>query len=423
MAQFAQGIHPTRSKKKAPPVKIRHVGTDWAHGIETILLPKYKHLIPRAWLYGGSWTKAWSEKKKTFKFANGSQISFRAWEQEKDKHGGDDLDAIGLDEHGAQEKYQENAMRLIDRDGFLMAAMTPELGVTWEEDHVLEPPEKLNIEHYFFDTEHNPHLSKRGVEKIKAGIKDPQVADAKLRGQFVPLTGRVIPSWNPKLSVIPDDPESIRTCPRVFCIDLHTKTPSAALWAAWRPSQGRDGFDFVIYRTAKRAYTVNEWKQYIVKASAGEKVSLWLGDESERETGARGIWNQDSIIAAFNSRDDDCDIVLPIQQVEKGPGSFEAGIFKLRDWFQPDKTGKPRIFVFESCNYGIEYINGKPCGSLPWELKRYSFKKEQKADEETLREKVRKVNDHLIDDTRYLITAGPIMTTSTPSFDAEVYGG
>ena len=57
-------------------------------------------------------------------------------------------------------------------------------------------------------------------------------------------------------------------------------------------------------------------------------------------------------------------------------------------------------------DYATERINGKVCGSLPWEMGRYQYKREQKADEETLREKVRKVNDHLIDDLRYIAMVG-----------------
>jgi len=410
LAQFAQGIHPVRSAHRKPPVFIRHCATDWQHGVGT-LLKKYQHLIPRTWLRGQSWSDAWKESQKAMSFANGSVITFRAFEQEVNKFGADDLDAVGQDEHGPEPYYIENKMRLADRNGFFMAAMTPEFGITWEEQHVTEPPGGMKVEHYFLATANNPHLSREGIAQVEATIRDPKLADAKLRGLFVPLTGLVIPAYNPRLSIIADRPLHDNAS-RVFCIDLHTKAPSAALWGAWEPSEGRDGFDFVVYRTIKAASTVDGWKRTISAKSAGEKINLWLGDESERETGAAGIWGQDSIIKAFNEPSDDCSIVLPIQQVEKGPGSFDAGIFKLRDWFGPDKTGKPRIFIMESCNSGVEYINGKPCGSLPWELKRYSFKKEQKADEETLRENVRKVNDHFIDCVRYLVNVGPVSAGS-----------
>jgi len=400
MAQFAQGVHPIRSEKQKPPVFIRHCAPSWEDNIQDVLIKKYQRLIPRAWLKGGSWSDAITRGGRFIVFSNGSKISFKSSEQKLNKWGGDDLDAVGQDEHIPESYYLENRMRLADRDGFFMAAMTPELGITWEEDHVLEPPERVSIEHYFFDTEHNPHLSEVGVAKVKATIKDPRLAEAKLHGRFVPLSGLVIPQFNYDISVIPDrnlHPDAFR----VFCIDLHIKTPSAAMWAAWEP----DG-TLVVYRTAKKAFTVPEWKAFIRAKSTDGTPQMWLADETERETGVKGVYGQDSIVTAFNQGEDR----LPLTQVEKGANSFEAGIYRLWSMFKPDLiTRRAKIEIFKSCDYGTEYIGGKVHGSLIWELRRYQYKTEQKGDEETLREKVRKINDHYIDDVRYIAMAGPRM--------------
>ena len=65
-----------------------------------------------------------------------------------------------------------------------------------------------------------------------------------------------------------------------------------------------------------------------------------------------------------------------------------------------------KIRIFKSCDYAPERVNGKVHGSLVWEIKKYMYKKESKADEETLREKVRTVNDHYISDLRGIAMAG-----------------
>lgn len=419
MAQFAQGVHPVRSLYQKPPVKIRHCATDWMHGVEGILLNKYKALIPEAWLVGDSWSDAWSAALHGFRFKNDSYISFRTFEQEKNKFGGEDLDAIAQDEIGPEGHYIENRARLVDRRGFFMAAMTPEDGITWEQEHVENPPPGLRIEHFYLAMDANPHLSEEGKAQLKASIKDPVLAEAKLLGHFVVLSGRVIPTYDAPKTIIPD-PQFKGS--RVFCIDLHTKAPSAALWASWEPCEDREGFEFVVYRTHKACMTVPEWKEYIATKSAGEKINLWLGDESERETGTPGIYGQDSIIQAFNVADEKTNIRIPLVQVEKGPGSFDAGIMRLRDAFQPDTTKRPRILICESCNYGVPYIGGKPAGSLPWELKRYAFKPETAIDAQGLREKVRKIHDHFIDDVRYLYMVGPMSRDGNFNFDVGVYG-
>lgn len=416
------GQHPIRSEHQVPPVKIRYCAPQWRETIVDVVLKKFKEMTPHNTLRGGSWDKAWSEALHTLTFKNGSEIKFKSFEEKLNTFGGANLDAVYQDEHGPESYYKENRARLVDRDGYFVSTMTPEEGVTWEEDNVEDPPEGLTVDHWFFWTQKNPYLSKEGIRKFAAAIKDPILREAKMKGLFVPLTGRVIASYNKNISIIPDRPLHPNAY-RVFCIDLHTKTPSAAMWAAWEPSKGREGFELVVYRTAKMAYTVPQWKQFIQAQTGAEKIGYWFGDESERETGVKNIYDKDSIIAEFNKESDDCSIVIPIQPVSKGPGSFDAGIFKLRDMFMPDLTGRPRVFIFESCNYGIAHINGKACGSLPWELKRYSYKKERKADEESLREKVRKINDHLIDDLRYISMAGPMHVGTSPDFGIGVYGG
>lgn len=397
---FAVGEHPVRSITRKPPVKIRHTAPKWREGIVGTILRKYKEMVPRDYLRGSSWSDAWSEKDHTLYYADrfGSFVNFKSCEEDLDTFGGVDLDMIHQDEHTPEAYYKENRARLTDRNGFLIATMTPELGVTWEEDHVLAPPDGLTVDHWFFDMMKNPYLDPEGVRKFIASIRDESLLDVKLHGHFVPLTGRVIPQWNPDIHVIPDRPLHPDAY-RVFCIDCHLKTPSAAMWAAWEPDD-LFGTRVIVYRTAKKLYTVPEWKDYIRKKSAGEVINSWMGDETEREETGANIYGKESIIAEFNKGVDR----LPIEQVEKGPGSFDAGIWKLRQWLGVDPVNhRCRVYVFESCRYQAELINGKPAFSLPDEMRRYSFKKEQKADEESLRENVRKVNDHLIDDLRYIV--------------------
>ena len=282
--------------------------------------------------------------------------------------------------------------------------MTPERGQTWEEDYINEPPPGITVDSFLFDTERNPYLSKEGVERVKAlYANDPNLAEAKLHGRFMTLSGSVIPQFNPNVHIVPDRIIKKDTL-RVFCIDCHLKAPSAAVWAAWELDEHL-GWRLVVYRTIKKGQTVPEWKNTIRALSAGERIDFWLADETESETAGTNIYGSQSIIKEFTSGTDP----IPLIQVKKGPHSYDAGIFKLRDMFAVDPVhGKGRIDIFKSCDYPLEYINGKQCGSLPWELKRFAFKSETKADEETLREKVRKVHDHCIDCVRYIAVAGPI---------------
>jgi len=65
--------------------------------------------------------------------------------------------------------------------------------------------------------------------------KDPKLRAVKIDGDWGALQGMVLPQWNPAVHIRPDRPLH-PSAYRVFCIDAHTRTPSAAMWAAWEPS-------------------------------------------------------------------------------------------------------------------------------------------------------------------------------------------
>ena len=380
-------------KQRMPPLKCRHIAPKWREGCVAVVLQKYKEVVRRSDLRGGSWSKAWSEQHHTLYYENGSYIQVMSGEQDLDAYGGADLDIVAQDERLTYSRYLENKMRLVDRDGLYWAAMTPEEGITWEEDHVLDPNKDTLIDHWFFTSMGNPHISEEAVRKIISSIKNKQLIEAKIYGRFVPLSGLVLPQWNEEIHIIPDF-DIPKDWIRAFCIDCHYRTPSAAVWMALSP----DG-DWFVYRTAKKPYTIPQWKEYIRAQSAGEKIQTWLGDEPGHGDG-KNIFNTQSIINEFKSGVD----AIPLQKVKSGEKSFAAGVYKLWDYLTPDVVSlKPKLFVLKSCDYNMEYHNGKPCPSLPWEIKHWQYKKEQKADEETLREKVRLVHNHFIDDVRYII--------------------
>ncbi len=397
MNMFCCGVHPVRSLHRKPPVRVRVCAPKWRDNIEDVIFVKLKEVLQRHKLRGGSWRKAYSEKQHKLYFANGSSVHFKSWEEDRDTYGGADLDAVYQDEHGPYDRYTENRARLTDRDGYLVATMTPEEGLTWEEDHVIEPPEEISVDYWFFDIRGNPYLDETGIRKFMALLKGKPHYDTKIKGQFCALAGLVIPQWNPAIHMVPDYhlPDH---WPRVICGDFHIRKPSAIMWACWHPD-GR----LIVYRTAKKFKTVPEWKQYIRAKSMGEQIVLWLGDESEGEEG-KNIYGSKSIIASLNDGDDR----LPFVQVSKPAGSYKAGIYKLWEYLTVDPIHqKAKVQVFKSCDHKVENINGKPCGSLAWEMSKFQYKSEQKSDEETFREKVRKINDDYIDDLRHIVMAGP----------------
>ncbi len=391
---FCQGIHPVRSGHKQPPVHVRYVAPTF-EGLG-LILKKFQQLVPREWLKGGNWDDAYSGLNRVLTFGNGSDIKFKSTKQALNTFGGDDCDAVYQDEHIAELYFTENMARLTDRKGYFVATLTPEEGTTYEEDLSSDPPKGITSSYWFFDTRKNTYLDPEGVALFVATIRDPILAETKLAGHFMAVGGMVLPMYDPSIHIVPDrelHPDSMLG----FCIDCHISRPCAAMWMAWEPNGDR-----IIYRTRKRFLDVEGWKGYIRAQSGHEKIQIWLGDQSDTQEERPNINDVQSIIYQFNQGPDK----LPIVQVQKPPGSFKAGIFKLRNVMSPDPISrKPQLYIFESCNYGVTWTDGFIDHSVCWEMKHYQHKKVV-SDEVDFRDTVRRINDHYADDARYLNAMG-----------------
>lgn len=384
---FGTGCHPVRSLHRKPPVYIRFCAPSYEDVIKGVHLKKFRQLVKRSDLRGGDFDKAWSEKGKTLYFANGSTINFKSGQQLVNKFGGDDLDAIYTDEHLLKKYYHENKMRTADRKGFMVFTMTPEEGsITWEKNHIRRRA-KSDIFVRRFTIYGNPFLSPEGVAEIERSLTDPRLRDVKLLGKFVALAGMIYPMWNEDIHVI-DDREIPRDWYRVVLIDPHIKKETAIIWGVWTPDRAP-----IVYRCAKVFKTVPELKKYIRVRTAGERISLWIGDEAMGGDG-KNIYGQDSVLKQLASGDDAIPVIPTNQSSDK---SFQAGVNKVRDMLTPDAVSQlPRLQVMKSCVGVID------------EFEEYQFIPDQIADDMTFRERVRRVEDDYMDLIRYMVMAGPI---------------
>ena len=387
------GRHPYRPT--TPPIYGRVCAPKYEDGCKGVILKKFRQLIPRKDLLGESWDTSWKESSKTLTFANGSQINFKSGEQDLNTYGGDDLDFFWMDEHLQEKYFLENMARITDRNGWGLLSMTPEAGQTWEKDFVESPPPGISVEYWYFDTEKNPYLSKEGIEAFKATLTDPRVRDAKLHGYFVTLTGMVYPSYDKSKLIVPDF-DIPKKWGRTLVIDPHMRKPTALLWLAW------DGDRPVVYRAKKVKLPVPELSKFIRAESAGERIDLFLADEAMGGKG-KNIYGETSVIEQLVA------MGLPFMGTNQSSDkAFEAGVSKVTEYITLDPiTGIMPMKIFQSCDWGVQYIDGKRCGSLFWEFERYRFRKEQKSDEENFREKVANVDDDLLDALRYGLMAGP----------------
>lgn len=387
---FCTGEHPVRSINHKPPVKVRFTGPCWSggNGVKDVIQPKFKSLVRRADLLGSSWSTALKEKGTQLHFKNGSVVYFMSAEQDVDKFGGADLDANYADEHYDIRIYRENKARLADRNGFYVHSETPESGaVTWEKKHIKN---KIpgGLETWTFSIFKNPHLSKQGVEQFAGSLTDEAVRKVKLEGEFAALAGMVIPQANEATQAIDDAVmHKIRLSSAnihgFFAIDPHLKKETAMVWAFLTNEN-----DLMIYRAIKKFLTVPQLKAFIRATSAGEKIQTWIGDEAMGGDGLN-IYGQESVLKQLADGPDGIPVVPTSQNSDK---AFEAGIMGLRARCVPSvTTGKPSLFIAKDA-----------ARVLLDELDEYQFIPDQKADEMTFRERVRKVNDDCISCVRYI---------------------
>lgn len=378
---LAAGEQPVWSAIFKPPVKIWICSPTWDSNAIGVILSKLRTLARKKDLKDGDFDKAWNMGQGILTWANGSTMQFKTYSQPTATWGGQDLHAIYADEHMPIDKYREAKRGLVDHHGFLMTSMTPELGsIMWERRHILENAEDPDILISKFSIYGNPTLSPEGIKELERACKTDAEKRLKLYGDFVVLSGLVYPMWD-RIVHIYNDFQIPEDWYHVFCGDFHLRKEAALLWAAWSPEG-----ELYVYRACKVFKTPPELRVHIRNLSAGEPISVLLGDESESDEG-ENVYGQHSVISQLNDGPDG----LNIQRVGKPKGSFDASIMKVRGLLTCDAISKkPRLRVAKSCQGVVD------------EFEEFQFIPETKADELSFRDRVRKVFDDYMADVRYL---------------------
>lgn len=206
--------------------------------LETIVL-----WCPSSQMLGGDWEKAFNDKSKVFRFANGNFFEFLTLEQDpKARFGGSARHRVVFDEEPAGERGQEIreqcAMRLADFRGDELFGFTPlsgDLGwvfdefweTTAESDHATQLADRvwLNEEAGVLmiqaDIEENPHLSPEGREEALAKIPPHRRAAIK-SGEFKAAKGLVYEDFDQELHVVDErhiEPEFVASLEQLDGID------------------------------------------------------------------------------------------------------------------------------------------------------------------------------------------------------------
>lgn len=198
-------VHLRGFKRWEPPFFCRVVTPDLGQTLSQVILQKIREWCPPGALEGGSLDKAFDQRLRVLRFANGSWMQFMSNDQDLDKFGGAALHRVHYDEEPRQDIRKESLARLIDYGGDEVFTMTPLMGMSWMYDDVWVPHLEgrlVGTTVVTVDMDDNPHLDERTKVRVLAEYTDEE-RQARKSGQFVHFAGLVYNEFDPEVHVVP----------------------------------------------------------------------------------------------------------------------------------------------------------------------------------------------------------------------------
>lgn len=306
-----------------------------------------------------------------------AEIWFKSEDQGEDAMQGDSCRAILHDEEGDSCKvWDEAQVRLWDQRGWHLMSNTPVKGLTWVYDRfVANTPADVSVK--WIHSTDNPFLPQEEVRKLAKG--NPQLAAARLRGEFVALEGRVYPQFSRGVHVV--EPFEIPAdWLRFRAVDFGTRHPFVCLWGALGPDD-----QLYIYREHYQAERTLAHHAGIIRYAEGwvPQGDGWAVPDDGQIEDIELAWAdpEDPQQLMQLQLDHDLDFVPAIKAVAHG-------IDVVSERLDPEQLGGPALFFFANCVNTIREHEG-----YLW------ADGSKKADQP---DRPRKKNDHTCDAVRYM---------------------
>ncbi len=374
------------------PVQLRIVSVDITKGVEQIMIPKLKRWIPKAWMRGGTWDKAWNNKDMILTFVNGSTIDFVTHGMDIGKMGGVPRHMIAFDEEPPQGIFNEGLMRLQDYDGRWIISATPQNGLEWIYDLIVEPsrdptnPLHNWVDVWELDASQNPYLKATERDKFFIGMQDEE-RDIREKGKFVARSGLVFPEFaqSPEKFIVDRDWLG-RNVQWFTSVDSGWNNPTAWLWIV----TFEDGTAHVVAEHYQSKMTVAEHSKMVHAKERELKVV------NPRRTG-------DPAMKQTSVNDGLSPLILYSNEglyigVESVPHAVEIGVQKLQQYFRLREDGKPMLTISPACPNLIRELK-----KLRWA----SYDSEKQNHNKNKQEVIHKKDDHAFDSLRYWATQMP----------------
>ncbi len=208
-SMLIMGLHPlqTLGLKRKPPLHGWVVSpnlpseSDVPRGEDAPILKKFYEWLPDM-EQGSAWgIRKYYRKDRLMatmdKEGHESVINFKSLDQDLNKFKSEDVDFILWDEDPKSKVlWDEGKMRLIDRNGLAVLAMTPDYDSVFS--YRLRTEERNNPSYFIIDgmgAEDNPFLSKKAIAEVMVGLSDEE-RQMKAKGLHVQFHGKVFKKFD-----------------------------------------------------------------------------------------------------------------------------------------------------------------------------------------------------------------------------------
>lgn len=311
-----------------------------------------------------------------------SVISFMSGDQDDMAFEGDITDAVWIDEPCKKAIYTACLRSLLVKNGPLFFTLTP-LSEPWiyNEIFLSNDPEIEVFQGSIYDAliENGGHLSKDAVDSFVSKIPESE-RDSRVYGKFKHLIGRVYESYKPEIHRVPKF-QIPKSWPVWCAIDPHMRKPNAALFLTVSPDE-----EWFVCNEIYWNAGIEDFGKEVLQVASQYNMVAFLIDSSAQTTD----WEKKETARSRLAK-----VGLSTRLARK-KNQKDSAIHIVKQALEgKNESKKPWLYIFDTCRRThFEFMN-------------YVWDENKNPDTDGVSEKVKKVNDEMMDCLHYIVVERP----------------
>lgn len=343
-------------------------------------------LVPKDQIKYGKYNVINGFTNRKLLLKNGSLISFKSYDQDRESFQGDQVDGVWFDEECPYDIYQECKMRLIDRDGELFISMTSLKGVTDLVQEIYADSDIDKLEYaplvnevlpriatknefdifFLWSTENKYIPQHRVTQEAKLMTRDE--IKSRIYGLPINLSGKIYMMFNSNIHVTPFENLPFTQNTLYHVLDPHDRKPWAMIWALVNitgkcyiiDEYPERNFNEMLYddKTYDDYAKIIKEKEEGIKRIFGKSVHRRIIDPNYGHTTVK-----------LAERQGGQSHTTPIKELRKrglnfkdGIDALEAGHLEVRKWLYYDTKNdeivvQPQLLIADNCQNTIRHLS------------------------------------------------------------------